>query len=64
MRRFGGHLAPAQDARLIDGDHHVGDLAVDHIVAIEDQCADRRTGGELLQGATVGIIAGQQGQFR
>jgi len=63
VRRFGGHVAPAQDAGVLDGDDHVGDVAVDHIVAIECQCADRRAGGQLLQGVTVWIIAGQQGQF-
>jgi alkylation response protein AidB-like acyl-CoA dehydrogenase len=59
-----------QFGRVIGGyqaiKHKLADvhIAVDHIVAIEDQRADRRTGGELLQGATVGIIAGQQRQFR
>ena len=61
--RLGGHIAPAQNPSILNREHHIGDITVDHVVAVEDHRSYRCAGGKLLKGLAIGLIAGQQAQL-
>ena len=61
--RFGGDVGPAHQPGLVDPHDDVGDVAVDHVVAIEHHRTDGRAGGQLLQGLGVWLVPGQQRQL-